>query len=120
MGDRTTILVIDDDASVRLITRRALESFGYRAILAEDGESGVLALGEQPALVLMDLSMPGMSGEATLRAINAGVPATPVVVMSGFDEETLPDYRAEGLIAGFLQKPFSLDGLRTALESAIG
>ena len=122
MGERATILVIDDDASIRLIAKRALESFGYLAVIADDGEAGVRTLRSHEGRVngvLLDLTMPGMSGEDTLRAINAESAKIPVIVMSGLEELSIESYRAEGLVAGFLHKPFTLEDLREAVEGAL-
>jgi DNA-binding response OmpR family regulator len=123
VGDFATILVIDDDVTIRLIARRALESFGYLTLVAEDGAAGVRTLQMRAGgvdAILLDLTMPGMSGEDTLRAISAERAATPVIVMSGLDETSIEGYRSEGLIAGFLHKPFTLEHLRAALEDALG
>ena len=85
------ILVIDDEPVVRMLARRALESFGYITLGAKDGADGVRVLAEQTApvaAVLLDMSMPGMTAEETLNAIHAADASTRVVIMTGFAEES--------------------------------
>ena len=87
----------------------AAQSEGIRYRLAADGESGVTVLrehGREIGLVLLDLSMPGRSGEETfveLRKVDGGVP---VVLSSGFAEEEARRRFAPRDLAGFLQKPY--------------
>lgn len=122
MGEPATILIIDDDASIRIIAKRALEGFGYVVVVADDGEAGLRTLRSHEGRVngvLLDLTMPGMSGEDTLRAITTDSTKVPVVVMSGHEELSIESYRAEGLVAGFLHKPFTLENLREAVEEAL-
>jgi len=117
-----TILVIDDEALVRKLTRRALESVGYIVWDADSGAAGLGVLAEQEppiALVLLDMSMPGMSGEETLRAIHARHRVTRVVILSGFEEESVAAFALEGLIDGFIQKPFTLEALHGVVEVAL-
>ncbi len=104
-----TVLVIDDEEVVREAVADALESEGIRYRLAADGDSGISVLREQGreiGLVLLDLSMPGRSGEETfaeLRKLDGGVP---VVLSSGYDEEEARRRFAPNDLAGFLQKPY--------------
>ena len=116
------ILVIDDEPVVRMLARRALESFGYITLGAKDGADGVRVLAEQTApvaAVLLDMSMPGMTAEETLNAIHAADASTRVVIMTGFAEESAAALTAEGLIAGFLQKPFALDTLQAVMKGIL-
>ena len=105
---RGAVLVVDDEEPARLLVRGILERVGYQVLSAEDGDAGLaLAAQARPALVLLDLAMPGKDGYAVVRELK-GSPATastPVVALTALamrgDEE-------EALAAGFdayLSKP---------------
>jgi light-regulated signal transduction histidine kinase (bacteriophytochrome)/CheY-like chemotaxis protein len=104
-----TILVVDDEPAVLGVTRRALERGGYRVLPAEDGFAGVKAVTENPgaiSLVILDLLMPKMDGEATLREIRALEPELPVLLSSGYtDNELSPEIKALSP-SGFIKKPY--------------
>lgn len=106
---RGTILIVDDDASVRDLGRGILERAGYRVLLASDGRQAVETFrrkrGEIRAVVL-DMTMPGMNGEQTFRALMEADPELKVILSSGFSEqEALQSFDGRGP-AGFLQKPY--------------
>jgi len=109
-----TVLVIDDEEPVREITHQALLAFGLESLVATDGESGARAFKEAAGrvdLVLLDLVMPGLTGEETLRRIREIDREVPVVMMSGFSEgETMARCASLG-VAGYLAKPFDLPAL---------
>ena len=114
-----TVLVVDDEPSVRLAATRMLEAIGFSVLRASDGREGVETYRLNPqriCAVLLDLTMPRMDGEATLaelRKIRAGVR---VLLMSGFNEqEALHRFFGKGL-AGFVQKPFNVETLSAKLE----
>jgi CheY-like chemotaxis protein len=100
------ILVVDDDAAIRRLTRRILEGHGYHVLTSSDGAGALVAAGlamTQPAsaihLVLTDIDMPGMDGHVLGRRLVLRWPALPVVYMSG---------RTHELTGGhFIAKPFS-------------
>lgn len=116
------VLVVDDEDAVRSVLVRALALWGYEADAAHDGETALVHLSRSPgqyACVLLDLTMPGIGGEATyreLKQINANVP---VVLMSGYAPETAIESLTNHPPAGFLQKPFDLETLRATLQSTL-
>jgi CheY-like chemotaxis protein len=115
------VLIIDDEESVRTLAARIVERAGGRALQAADGEAGLELLrahGEALGCVLLDLSMPRLSGEQVLPAIRALRPALPVVVMSGYDTEELRARFAAAAPIAFLQKPFRPQELYAAVEQA--
>jgi signal transduction histidine kinase/CheY-like chemotaxis protein len=123
---RGTVLVVDDDPGVRELAEEMLRRLGFAVLSAQEGGEGVEAFrkhaGEIDA-VLLDLTMPGISGEETLRRIHSIQPDQPVVLMSGYSEEVAASQRLGG-VAGFLHKPFAQEELgetlRQCLEGADG
>ena len=116
-----TVLVVDDEEIIRRTAKNALERYGYRVLWAEDGQKAVevfRAAGEI-ALVLLDLTMPTMNGEETLRELQAIRPSIPVLLSSGFNEvEAVRRFTGKGL-AGFIQKPYTSAGLATKVKRAL-
>ena len=105
-----TILVVDDEEVVRKVARSSLERYGYTVLLANNGREALeiyRGLYYSVSIVILDLTMPRMSGEETLANLIAINPRAKILLISGFDEtETLGRFAGKGL-AGFLQKPFS-------------
>ena len=118
-----TVLVIDDEETVRRVTTRMLKSMGFEVELAVDGLDGVQqfeTLRDQIRLVLLDLTMPRLDGEAAFREFQKMNPNVPVVLMSGFNEqEVVSHFGARGL-AGFLQKPFTVSMMEAKLQEVLG
>jgi PAS domain S-box-containing protein len=104
-----SVLVVDDEPIVRKVAKQALEHYGYRVLLAEDGQRAVDIFrreADQIRCVVLDLTMPNMSGEETLRWLKALRPGTPVILSSGFTEaEAVRRFVGKDL-AGFIQKPY--------------
>jgi PAS domain S-box-containing protein len=121
--DTETILVIDDEEIVRSTAQTALRRLGYSVITAPDGAAGVVlfrAQSQSIRLVLLDLSMPGMSGEETMREIRKIRPDVSVVLSSGYNEaDALRRFEGQHL-SGFLQKPYSGRTLALRVREAIG
>ena len=117
-GER--ILVVDDTALVRNVTRRMLEAGGYEVLEATSAEEALAtfrALDPRPRVVLSDVVMPGMRGPELAGALRAIEPAVRVVLVSGTvegPEVPLPS----GVV--FLEKPFALDKLLGTLRAALG
>lgn len=115
---RKTVLVVDDYDDVRAITKKALESFGYRVLEAWSGAEAVrVAQAESPDLILMDLSMPNMDGFATIHQLRRllGLRHTPVIALSA---HTAREVREDALAAGcleFITKPLHLEELRSVV-----
>ena len=108
-----TVLIVDDEELVRRTASYALERYGYRTRLAANGREAVDAYRSEPeiALVLLDLTMPVMSGEETLRQLQAVRRDVRVLLTSGYNEaEAVQRFAGKG-ISGFLQKPFTAASL---------
>jgi CheY-like chemotaxis protein len=118
-----TILVVDDEPMVRDVATAILQRAGMTVVTATNGDEAIATFGAEPdrfALVLVDLTMPGLSGAETLRRIHEIRRDMPVVVMSGYNEEEASG-RFEGKeLAGFLEKPFSTRALSAIVEKVLG
>jgi PAS domain S-box-containing protein len=109
-----TVLVVDDEPVVRKMAAHGLERFGYTVITAEDGREGLERFRElhsRLTLVILDMTMPVMSGEEALQEMRLIDARIPVVLSSGYSEvEAIGRFAGKG-IAGFLQKPYTLTSL---------
>jgi CheY-like chemotaxis protein len=116
-----TILVIDDEEIVRRTAKSALEYYGYTVIVSGNGKNGLEYLVKLDAVkvVVLDMTMPGMSGEETLRHLRSIRPELPVILSSGYNEvEATRRLTGEGL-AGFIQKPYSASRLAEQIKIAL-
>jgi DNA-binding response OmpR family regulator len=118
---RVHVLLIEDDESLRPILARHLASRGFRVAEAAsaEGATELLAAGLRPALVLLDLNLPGRTGWEFLRAaslVEAGSP--PVVVTTATPVK--PSQLREFDVAGYLPKPFAMETLVATVERTIG
>jgi DNA-binding response OmpR family regulator len=103
------VLVVDDEAGLRSILSRLLRRAGWACRVAADGAEGVEAFEaerDRVALVLLDLTMPGMSGLEVLRHLRELDPAVPVVLMSGYAVERVPAEVLAQPGTVFVAKPF--------------
>ena len=118
-----TVLVVDDEVVVRHTARAALSRYGYSVLLAEDGQSAVdifREVAEQVSVVLLDMTMPGLSGEETLRRLQHIRPDVKVVLSTGYHEsEATRRFLGKGL-AGFIQKPYTAAQLGERIKAVIG
>jgi signal transduction histidine kinase/CheY-like chemotaxis protein len=115
------VLVIDDDEQVRRITARFLERMGFSVFSAPDGLTGLQLLRTgipSLAAVLVDLTMPQLSGDVVARLVGELAPGTPVVLMSGYSASEIAAQHANLGVAAFVQKPFGFDTLQHVLASA--
>jgi CheY-like chemotaxis protein/two-component sensor histidine kinase len=119
---RGTVLVVDDEEIVRGVAARILGSYGFDVIVANDGREGVARFRERHAeisVVLMDLTMPNMDGVDAFREIRALDEHVPVLLMSGYNEQDAVTRFAGKGLAGFVQKPFTVEMLRERLLSVL-
>ena len=103
------VLVIDDEDYMLEVVRDILAMNGHTAILAPSGETGIAIYrseGPEIDVVLLDLTMPGLSGQETLRVLRQIDPGVRVILTSGFAEEEATARLQELEILGFLQKPY--------------
>jgi CheY-like chemotaxis protein len=115
-GDAATVLVVDDDSTVRDLMTRLLEKMGYRAVLAADGADALrLAREIRPSVITLDVVMPQVSGWDVLQRLKADpeLASIPVIMV------TIEDQEALGLSRGasnYIVKPVDRDRLAEALD----
>ena len=117
-----TVLVVDDEETVRSTAALMLRKMGFDVALAEDGREAVRIFTAQPdayVLVLMDLTMPHLDGRETYGELRRVRENVRVVMMSGFNEqEVVSHFVGKGLV-GFLQKPFLYESLSETMRRAL-
>jgi CheY-like chemotaxis protein len=123
LGAGETVLVIDDDQSILLITRQILESYDYKVLSANGGAAAVEALRERKkksvSLVLTDMAMPSMDGAAAIQALRRIDPGVPVILMSGLPS-SMESPEVAGLgIQGVIGKPFKSEDLLLLIREVI-
>jgi len=122
------VLVVDDNATSRLILSETLASFGFRVDQAAGGKPAITLIeqadGSDPyELVLMDWKMPGIDGVAATRAIqnNSGLKSVPTVIMvTAYGREEAQQSADDVNLAGFLTKPITSSSLLDAIMAAMG
>ena len=116
------VLVVDDQPEIRRLWQVNLAARSYDVVVAADGRECLDKVeAERPDIILLDLSMPVLSGWAVLEALkgNAAVKNTAVIVLTGWaDEEVHRQARQMGA-TGALVKPFGIDELLASMELAV-
>lgn len=118
MNSTLRIIVADDQEVVRLFVARVLEDLGHTCDLAADGQDCLDHFEKGPPydILFLDLVMPRMDGEATLRAVRERYPATRVVMASVQDDEAaIKELLQEGATA-YLTKPILPDEIRAVMD----
>lgn len=117
-----TILIVDDEEIVRTLAAKILVRAGFKVLTAEDGLAALEVIQRTPALdgVLLDLTMPRMSGEEAFPEIRRLRPDLPVVLASGYSEQDATSQISMSGLAGFIQKPFVPHHLLEVIKKAIG
>jgi DNA-binding NtrC family response regulator len=121
-GRGELILAVDDEAAVLSMMKETLETFGYRALTANDGAEAVAAFsahrGEIKA-VITDMIMPHMDGPATIRVLKKLDPNARVIAASGLmDAEKVKDSTGLEHLA-FLMKPFTAEKLLSTVQQVL-
>jgi len=117
-----TVLLVDDDESVRKVGRRMLEALGFSVLLANDGREAIevfRARKDDISCVILDLTMPVMDGVDAFRELRGIDPEVVVLLSSGYNEqETMEQFEGSGL-AGFIQKPYHVPLLEEKLRKVL-
>ncbi|HLR91016.1 MAG TPA: sigma-54 dependent transcriptional regulator [Balneolaceae bacterium] len=115
-----SILVADDEPSMRLNLSEILEAEGYSVLEAETGHQAIEhSLRYHPRVILMDIKMPQMSGLKALRILNKQVPDTPVIIFTAFGTSEHPIEAMKSGAFDYLEKPFDIDELTSLIRRAV-
>ncbi|MBA3395485.1 MAG: response regulator [Deltaproteobacteria bacterium] len=116
VATRKTVLVIDDEKLVRDVLARMIQDLGYTTLTAGDGATGVeLAIREAVDIILVDMTMPQMSGAEVIVAVRARKPGIPIVLCSGYDRDGRGSVEADA----YLPKPFRIEALEQTLAKLL-
>ncbi|OIR05173.1 blue-light-activated protein [mine drainage metagenome] len=121
-GNGELVMLVEDEASIRDITRKTLESYGYRVVTAADGAQavGLYALHrEQIAVVLTDMSMPVMDGPALISALRRINPRLPIIAASGLNAHGDVERASAAGARHFLAKPCSTEAVLSKLKAVL-
>ena len=121
-GGRETVLLAEDDPSVRAIVSEVLAQKGYRVLRAPDGQAALeMARGhpEEISLLVTDIVMPGMTGRELAEALTAERPGLRVLYMSGYTDDAVVRHGVlqEGM--PYLQKPFAPHALSSKVREVL-
>lgn len=121
-GHGELVLVVDDEVSIRQITRSTLETFGYRVLLAGNGVEALAvyeANRDEISIVLTDMMMPMMDGQATIHALKRLKPEIIIISASGLADDTKTADLARAGVKMFLPKPYTAEQLLRALAEVL-
>lgn len=117
-----TIMVVDDEQLIRLLATDVLGSCGYNVLLASEGAEAVDVLrqnGDEVALVVLDLLMPGMNGMETLVALREIQPELPCIFSSGYGSDTLDERFKQDPHVRIVPKPFEARHLAATIRELL-
>lgn len=120
MASLGKVLIVEDEPQVALLVQDTLQEFGYEVAIATDSQEALqLVASFGPAVVLLDLSLPGLSAEAGLDRLRRVAPKVPVIIVSGNrDEEQARALLAQGAF-DYVTKPFQLLTLERTVAAAV-
>jgi CheY-like chemotaxis protein len=120
LSGKGTVLVVDDEETVRAVATATLERHGYRVMTATNGVEALEVFGRSPneiSVVVLDMTMPLMGGEETLGKLKAMRADIPVLLSSGYNEpDVMRRFTGQGL-AGFIGKPYSARDLLAKIRA---
>ena len=122
-GGTETILLVEDEDSVRQLVRDTLASKGYHVLEGENGEAGMAAAAAHRGridLVITDVVMPGMGGREMIKQLGETRPQTKVLYLSGYTEDAIVSDGSIDKGTAFLQKPFTLQSLSRKVREVLG
>jgi two-component system, cell cycle sensor histidine kinase and response regulator CckA len=121
-GGCETVLLVEDEESVRQLVRELLEAQGYQILEAENGEEALRIAGTHSEidLLITDVVMPGMSGRELSARLCASHPHTKLLYLSGYTEDAIVHEGALDPGTAFLQKPFTLQTLSRKVREVLG
>jgi len=117
-----TVLVVDDEETVRITVSLMLQALGFLVRHVADGEEAVAAVADRDedfSMVLLDLTMPQLHGDEALAEMRRYQPNLKAIVMSGYDEDEVMVRFGKEPVNAFLQKPFRLPQLRSKIQQLL-
>ncbi|MBN1377758.1 MAG: PAS domain S-box protein [Gammaproteobacteria bacterium] len=118
-----TVLVIDDEESVRHLVRRMLMDMGFNVLEAAGGEEALAIYRRQAddiTLVVLDMTMPGLDGIETFKQLQTIQQNVKVIMSSGYDRQTAAGSISSKGLSGFIQKPYRYDELVSVVREVLG
>ena len=114
-----TVLLVDDEETVRGIGKEMLHELGFNAITANDGREAVEIFKNTPSIdfVILDLTMPHMDGEQCFRELKQMRSSVKVIMSSGYNQQEVTQKFVGKGLAGFIQKPYKLSVLKEAIQA---
>lgn len=114
-----TVLLVDDEESVRMVGSQMLKMLGFDVVTAENGEEALRCYREleNVVCVILDRTMPLMGGEETFEALKQIDPQVRIIMSSGYNESEVTETLVGRGLAGYIQKPYDLKSLLKALQS---
>jgi PAS domain S-box-containing protein len=122
-GGCETILLVEDEDSVRQLVRETLETCGYRVLQAANGQAAINLAARHPEpihLIITDVVMPGLSGHDLVNQLLPARPNAKILYLSGYTEDAVLNPNAPGPAKAFLQKPFTLQNLSRKVREVLG
>jgi two-component system, cell cycle sensor histidine kinase and response regulator CckA len=123
LGGTETVLLVEDEESVRQLVRDTLAAKGYQVLEAESGEAGLAEAARYQgtiSLVITDVVMPGISGRELVKQLAQSRPDAKVLYLSGYTEDAIVSDGSIESGTAFLQKPFSLQSLSRKVREVLG
>jgi len=111
-----TVLVVDDEESVRNILEKFLTRLGHKVIIARGGIEALEKMAEKPDVVLLDIGMPDLQGLKVLDRITEMRQSTDVIMMTGIDEHVVGVESLKRGASEFITKPFDLNHLERLID----
>jgi DNA-binding response OmpR family regulator len=114
------ILVVDDEVNITSIVDEHFTSLGYTVDVAQDGAAALIqAAAIRPDVVLLDVTMPKVSGDEVLDRLHAIDPTLPIVILTGNADESLARSFLRRGALDYVAKPFQLDTLERVVAAAV-
>jgi two-component system cell cycle sensor histidine kinase/response regulator CckA len=121
-GGSETVLLVEDEESVRQLVRETLEGKGYKVLEAEHGEAALRTASDYHGpidMLITDVVMPGMSGRELAKQLSASDPGIKVLFLSGYTEDAVVHQGVLEAGTAFLQKPFTLQMLSRKVREVL-
>lgn len=114
MGNGEVILVVDDEAAIRDVTKSSLENYNYKVICASDGIEAIAFYAQHKSkisIAIVDMIMPHMDGATTIRTLLKMNPQLKIIAVSGIDADNQNSAVVDSQIQAFLSKPYTAQEL---------